>query len=145
MRQSRFEIETESRVESLPIIADFVRNALEQFGADPASEYKVQLVIDEACTNIIKYAYEGTTGPITLVLEMTGDDLVILLNDKGKPFDPRSAPPPDLSTDVETRKIGGLGIYFMKKLMDEITYTFDARLGNQLIMKKRLLLKANAG
>lgn len=145
MRQNRFELEAESRVENLPIIADFVSNALEQFGADPASAYRVQLVIDEACTNVIKHAYAGAVGPLTLVLEMTGDDLIVVLNDKGKPFDPRSVPPPDLGTDVETRRIGGLGMYFMRKLMDEVTYSFDARLGNRLTMKKRLSLKAGAG
>jgi serine/threonine-protein kinase RsbW len=141
MRQNRFEVVVESRVENLPIIADFARNALEQLGAEPAAEHKVQLVIDEACTNIIKHAYAGAVGPITLVLEKTGDELVIVLNDKGKPFDPSSVPPPDLGTDVETRKIGGLGMYFMKRLMDKITYSFDDQLGNQLTMKKRLSLK----
>jgi serine/threonine-protein kinase RsbW len=145
MRQKQFELEVEARVENIPVIADFVSNALEQFGADPASANEVQLVIDEACTNVIKHAYAGVVGPLKLVLEMTGDDLIIVVNDKGKPFDPCSVPPPDLGTNVETRKIGGLGMYFMQKLTDEITYSFDARLGNRLTMKKRLLLKADAG
>jgi serine/threonine-protein kinase RsbW len=145
MRQKQFELEVEARVENIPVIADFVSNALEQFGADTASTNEVQLVIDEACTNVIKHAYAGVVGPLKLVLEMTGDDLIIVLNDKGKPFDPRSVPPPDLGTDVETRRIGGLGMYFMEKLTDEITYSFDARLGNRLTMKKRLLPKADDG
>ena len=145
MRQSHFELEIESRVENLPIIAEFVRNALEQFGVDPASEYKIELAVDEACTNVIKHAYAGTTGPIKLALEVTADELVIVITNKGKPFDPSSVPPPDLTADVGTRKIGGLGMYFMNRLMDEVAYRFDARQGNQLTMKKRLSLRADAG
>jgi len=141
MSQNRFELEIESRVENLRIISDFVKNALAQLGVDPAFEYNIQLVVDEACTNIIKHAYAGDVGPIALILEMREDELIIIMKDKGKPFDFGSVPPPDLAGDLESRKIGGLGIFLMKSLMDEVNYQFDAQLGNELTMRKTLSFK----
>ncbi len=141
MKQKRFELEVESEMENLPVINDFVSGALAELGVDPANTYKVQLAIDEACTNVIKHAYSGEAGPLALVIELVGTDLIITIGDIGKPFDPGTVPPPDLDADVEQRRIGGLGIYFMKTLMDEVSYRFDALTGNRLTMRKRLSLK----
>lgn len=138
MEQKRFELEVESRIQNLPVIADFLSGALEQLGANPATAYKVQLVVDEACTNLIMHAYAGSAGHIKLELEKQGSDLVINIKDKGKPFDPANAVPPDLDAGVEERKIGGLGIYFMKRLMDSVSYSSEAGKGNVLTLKTRL-------
>jgi anti-sigma regulatory factor (Ser/Thr protein kinase) len=145
MRQERFEIEVESRLENLLVIASFVEKVLGQLDVDPVFENKVHLVIDEACTNIIKYAYGESVGPVKLVMAINRDELVIVLNDRGKQFDPRSVPPPDLEADVENRKIGGLGVHLINRLMDEVSYSFDDRSGNTLTMKKRLSLGKNNG
>jgi serine/threonine-protein kinase RsbW len=136
--QNRFELDIESKLENLPIMLDFVCNALAQFGTDPATTYKVQLAVDEACTNVIKHAYRGGVGPLKLVLEMKGNDLIIVLNDNGEPFNPASIAPPDLNSNLEARRIGGLGIYFIKKIMDEVGHSFDPQRGNTLTMKKNL-------
>lgn len=139
MKQNRFELEVKNRVDNLPVISDFVDNALTRFGADPATLIRVQLVVDEACTNVIKYAYPGEgVGDLKLVLEIVDGTLVVTLTDRGKPFDPNTIPPPDLSSDVEERRIGGLGVYFIKKVMDEVSYSYDAVSGNRLTMKKKL-------
>jgi len=138
MKQNRFEIKLESTVDNLPVIADFVDQALANFEADPATVYKIQLSIDEACTNVIKHAYEGKGGPLFLALELSGSKIIITLQDKGTPFDPTSIPAPDLSADLEERAIGGLGIYFMQKLMDSVQYSFSKTEGNKLTMIKSL-------
>jgi len=138
MKKARFELEIDSKVENLPVIANFVDEVLERFGADPASVYRVQLAVDEACTNVIKYAYDEKTGLIRLEMELIGDSLVVSVNDNGKPFDPDTIPPPDLDADLDKRRIGGLGIYFMKKLMDEVSYSFDNAAGNCLTMRKSI-------
>jgi len=98
---------------------------------------RVELAVDEAVTNVIKHAYAGSKGQIHLTCTREGDTFVITIQDKGKPFDPRSVPPPDLEADVDGRRIGGLGIYFMKKIMDEVSYRFDPAEGNVLTLKKR--------
>lgn len=138
MKPKRYELEVESKVENLPVINDFVNDALTQFGADQATTFKVQLSIDEACTNVIKHAYSGGSGPLTLTMELVGNDLIITIGDRGKPFDPGIVPPPDFDSDVEKRRIGGLGIHFMRTLMDEISYSFNAVSGNRLTMRKSL-------
>lgn len=139
MKQNRFELEVKNRTDNLPVIGDFVADALMELGADAATLSRVQLVVDEACTNVIKYAYPGEgVGDLKLVLEVIGNTLVVTLTDRGKPFDPGTIPPPDLSSDVEERRIGGLGVYFIKKVMDEVSYSYDAASGNQLTMKKKL-------
>jgi len=71
-------------------------------------------------------------------MELIGDNLVINVNDNGKPFAPDTIPPPDLDADLEKRRVGGLGIYFMKKIMDEVSYSFDSVAGNRLTMKKSI-------
>jgi len=110
---------------------------MSQLGIE-AGVFEVQTAVDEACTNIIKYAYSEEGGVITITCESQDNDFVVTIRDNGKPFDPSSVPPPDLEADLDKRRIGGLGIYLMKKLMDDVSYSFDARKGNILVMRKTL-------
>jgi serine/threonine-protein kinase RsbW len=139
MKQDRFELEVDNRLENLSVISDFIGKALGEVGAKDRSIAEVQLAVDEACSNIILYAYSGRKGIVKLVLELVGGDLIVTIKDRGKPFDPTSVPPPDLEADLNERKIGGLGMYLMRKVMDEVSYTFDAEDGNRLTMRKHLL------
>jgi serine/threonine-protein kinase RsbW len=66
------------------------------------------------------------------------DEFVVTIRDRGKPFDPSSVPAPDLHADLGERRVGGLGIYFMRKMMDEVSYSLDAEGGNELTMRKKL-------
>lgn len=138
MDQNRFELEVASKIDNLPVIVDFVGEKLTKFRADAATISRVQLAVDEASTNIIKYAYGEKEGMLRLIMELNGDELIITLINWGKPFDPSSIPPPDFDAALENRKIGGLGIYFIRKLMDEVSYSFDSVKGNRLILKKKL-------
>jgi serine/threonine-protein kinase RsbW len=133
-----YKIEVDNKVDSLPVIGDFIEDTLTRLQADQATIFKVQLVVDEACTNIINYAYSGGPGTLILALELVGEDIVITIRDRGKPFDPTSMPPADISSGVEQRKIGGLGIHFMRTLMDSVNYSFDPGEGNTLIMRKKI-------
>jgi serine/threonine-protein kinase RsbW len=139
-----FEIEVESRIDSLPVISDFLETALNHFQADAGTLYKVQLAVDEASTNVINYAYPEGVGPIWISVKLSSKDLLITIRDKGKSFDPASIPQPDLSADLEDRKIGGLGIYFMYKLMDDVRYLYDPAEGNKLVLKKTITRAAQA-
>jgi serine/threonine-protein kinase RsbW len=110
---------------------------MEQMGISK-EEHGVQTAVGEACTNVMKYAYSEKGGLITLTCEMKDHSFVVVISDHGKPFDPGSIPPPDLDASLEKRRIGGLGMYLMKKYMDEVTYSFKADTGNTLVMKKML-------
>lgn len=137
MNQSRFELEVTSKIDNLPIIGDFIAKNMMKITADPATVLHVQLAVDEASTNIIKYAYGEEEGWLKLVMELQGNELIITLINWGKPFDPTTIPPPDLNATLEDRKIGGLGMYFIRRMMDEVNYTFNTK-DNRLIMKKKL-------
>jgi serine/threonine-protein kinase RsbW len=130
-------LKIDARLENLSLIADFIYRSMNQLGIK-AGVLEVQTAVDEACTNIIKHAYSDEGGIITLTCEVRGNDFIVTIRDRGKPFDPSSVPSPDIEADLDKRRIGGLGIYLMKKLMDDVSYSFDARKGNTLVMRKTL-------
>jgi serine/threonine-protein kinase RsbW len=132
-----------ARFENLDHIRDFVAGLAEKCGLEPSAVYAVQLAVDEAFSNIIEHAYGGESDDM---IECTGKvnrgELSITLRDCGKSFNPEAVPDPDLMADLEDREIGGLGLYFIRQLMDEISFEFmrDPKTGktcNVLRMVKR--------
>ena len=100
--------------------------------------YNIQLATDEAASNIIEHAYEKISdGVVDLSCGMQGDTITIILTDHGESFDPSEVPLPDLKADLSNRKIGGLGIFLMRKLMDEVRYEPRPDKSNTLTMTKR--------
>lgn len=84
---------------------------------------KLNLCLDEILSNTIKYGYDGPAGGVISVsLSIDGHYLAAVIEDDARPFDPRRATPPDLSADLATRKIGGLGLHFVNSLMDVVDY-----------------------
>jgi serine/threonine-protein kinase RsbW len=85
--------------------------------------YKFGLALDETLTNIISYAFsDGKRHAIEIRLEYRDGYLTAVVSDDGTPFDPLSQPAPDIHAPVEQRKIGGLGIHLLRKLMDKADY-----------------------
>ncbi len=70
IKNNRFELEIEGKLENLVVISDFIAEVMKQLGADPANIFKVQMAVDEACTNIIKHAYSERKGIIILICEL---------------------------------------------------------------------------
>jgi serine/threonine-protein kinase RsbW len=127
------------RFESLAQIAEFVSAAARDAGWDEDEAFHIQVAVDEACSNIIEHAYgPDKPGKVTLTccIESRGD-LVISIHDNGKPFDPTAIPKPPIGVELEDLPEGGLGLYFMHKLMDQVEFHFDAEHGNVLTMVKR--------
>jgi serine/threonine-protein kinase RsbW len=95
-----------------------------------------QLAVEEAITNIILHGYQNALGEIT-VSGRAADGLVeVRLEDRAGPFDPLSLPEPDLTGSVEERKIGGLGIVLIRRVMDAIQYHYEEG-KNILVLTKR--------
>jgi anti-sigma regulatory factor (Ser/Thr protein kinase) len=85
--------------------------------------HKFSLALDEALTNIISHAFaDGARHEIDVRLETGGGYVTAVMSDDGAPFDPLSQPAPDIHAPVEERKIGGLGIHLLRKLMDQADY-----------------------
>jgi len=124
-------------LDDIPRIIEFVVSWLERRGLGKYS-FPLETAVDEASTNVIKHAYGGRGGFFEISCDTQGKDIVISIKDRGKPFDPGSVPQPDVNADLENRKIGGLGIYIMKKMMDEVKYSFDVKQGNRLEMRKTM-------
>jgi anti-sigma regulatory factor (Ser/Thr protein kinase) len=112
-----------AKFEFLDEIRDFVGIIAREGGFGDKEVYNIQLATDEAASNIIEHAYEGVSdGVLELSCGVQGDVIRIVLIDHGEPFDPSEIPMPDLKADLSERKIGGLGIFLMRKLMDEVHY-----------------------
>ncbi|MCC6498955.1 MAG: ATP-binding protein [Anaerolineales bacterium] len=127
-----------AKFEQLDEIREYVGTIAWQNGFGDKDVYNIQLATDEAASNIIEHAYASEPdGALELTCGMQGDRLVIVLVDHGAPFDPADVPLPDLQADLADRKIGGLGIFLMRKLMDEVHYQSNADMSNVLTMIKR--------
>jgi len=119
-------------------IRDFVGDMARKVGFSDREVYSIQLAADEASSNIIEHAYAGVQdGKLEVECNIFEGGMKIIMRDRGKPFNPSSVPEPNVNADLAERKIGGLGMYLMRKLMDEVTYVSSVDGGNTLTMIKR--------
>lgn len=122
---------------SLAPISDFIVNQAGAAGFSPDEVYAIQTAVDEACANIIDHAYGGENiGDIEINVKKIKKGLQIVLRDEGEPFNPADVPEPDIASPLEIRKERGLGIFFMRKLMDEVIFDFSKPHGNTLTLIK---------
>ncbi len=127
-----------AKFEYLDEIREFVGDIARAGGFSEKDIYNIQLATDEAASNIIEHAYEKiSNGVLELSCGMQGDVIKIILTDHGESFDPSEIPLPDLKADLSDRKIGGLGIFLMRKLMDEVHYEPKPNKSNILTMTRR--------
>jgi serine/threonine-protein kinase RsbW len=124
--------------DSLAGVGQFVTRAATAAGFDQTAIYAVEMAVDEACTNIIEHAYEGEErGDIECTCQDSPGELTVTLRDFGRPFDPASVPEPNIHARLEERREGGLGLFLMRKLMDEVHFEFTSDAGNVLTLVKR--------
>ena len=126
-----------AKFEHLDEMREFAGQAAQDAGLNDEQVYAVKLAMDEACTNIIEHAYGvANGGDIECTCTVDQACIRIMLRDHGEPFDPTLAQDPNLTLELEDRPIGGLGIFLMKTLMDEIHYESLGESGNLLTMVK---------
>ncbi len=128
------------RFEYLAQIAEFVTRAAREAGLNDDDVFHVEMAVDEACSNVIEHAYAEFVGDIELTCAVPeAGRLDIVIHDHGLPFDPDSVPEPNVSdgAHLDAMQEGGLGLYFMRKLMDEVQFRFEPEHGNTLYMSKR--------
>ena len=128
-----------SSTDNLALIRDFTKSAAEECGFGPQEVGKITLAVDEACTNVIKHAYKySPEGEIVLHIKFRQPKFVILIKDKGLHFDPNAVPEPNIKVYHKEKRSGGLGMYLMKKLMDEVSYENLKENLNQVTLVKYL-------
>ena len=133
------ELRVKSQTENLSLIRDFVSEKALDAGLPVAAVEKIMLAVDEACTNIIKHAYKSSPeGEILLNVDYDDEKFTITIIDYGKSFNPANIPQPDLQKYYREHKVGGLGIYLMKSLMDDVKYTSIPGKYNQVLLSKNI-------
>lgn len=133
------ELTIDATIENVPAVTAFVDEQLEQLDCPMKTQIQVDVAIDELFGNIAHYAYNPEVGPATVRVEVTENPLavVITFSDNGVPYDPLAKEDPDITLSAEEREIGGLGIYMVKKSMDDISYEYrDGK--NILKIKKNI-------
>lgn len=128
--EKRFELNASSEV--LSPFRKELRQILSQAGWEKKTADEILLAVDETLTNIIRHAYQGKSGKMTVGVDVSGDKIEIVLEDQGKKFDPTQVPPPELPR----RRPGGLGVHFIRTIMDQVIYEGDKLEGNRLRLIK---------
>jgi len=122
---------------SLNPIREFITQKAQEAGLSSSGVYAIELAVDEACSNIIEHAYGGEGhGDILCRVIIHEDGLEVILIDQGKPFDPAKVPQPNLSKPLKRVNTRGVGLFLMKKLVDQIEYHHSETEGNVMRLFK---------
>ena len=133
------ELTIAATVENIETVTDFVNEQLEALDCPMKAQMQIDIAIDELFGNIAHYAYNPEVGDAIVRVEVVEDPLAVVITfiDQGVPYDPLAKADPNTTLSAEEREIGGLGIFMVKKSMDEIAYEYkDGQ--NILKIKKRL-------
>ena len=133
------EITVSAAVGNLAQITAFINETLRELGCSVRDRVQIDVAIDEIIANIIRYAYKTDKGSISVRVEITEEpkSVVISFSDNGEPFDPLSAPEPDVTLPLNKRPVGGLGIFMLKKTMDDVSYEY--RDGQNILTIRKLI------
>ena len=114
----------EATIDRIPWVTDQINELLEGLDCPMKAQMQIDVAIDEVMANIASYAYEQGTGEVTVRFDFEADTrrVAITFIDTGIPYDPVAKPDPDVTLTVQEREVGGLGIYLVKKTMDEVSY-----------------------
>lgn len=128
-----------ARMEYLSELRNFAESAARHSGLSHDDVFAFKLAVDELCTNIIQYGFEGKEpGLLSLSFEVEADRARLIVRDDGRHFSPDQAQSPDIEADWNEREVGGLGIFFVKELMDSVTYDRTDGNVNRFVLEKRL-------
>ena len=120
------ELTVEASTENLSKVTAFVNGALDAEDCPVKTRMQIELAVEEIFVNIAHYAYAPEKGDATIRVELAEEprSARITFIDRGKPYDPLAAADPDVSVPAEDRRIGGLGVFLVKKTMDDVQYAY---------------------
>lgn len=118
------ELTIKATAENIASVTEFVDELLEELECSVKIQTSIDIAIDELFGNIVHYAYKPNIGEVTILTEVIDEPLAVVITfiDKGIPYNPLTEPDPDITLSADERKVGGLGIYMVKKMMDSISY-----------------------
>ena len=139
MNNSEKHICVKSQHSELDRIRKFVQLEAKNFGFNDKISYQISLAVDEACTNLINYAYDKKNDKdICIKLDKNTEEIIIKIYDEGEPFDPSRAESPNMKEYRKKMKRGGLGIHIIKLVMDKINYYPSENNKNILELRKKI-------
>lgn len=137
MADSSFSLRIPADLQEIAILSERIEATMAKEGFSEGDILDTQLAVEESVTNIILHGYAETSGEIAITIRLDPGQITIELADQASPFDPLSLPEPDLEADIDDRKIGGLGIFLTRKLMDAVTYRFEDNKNILTMVKKK--------
>ena len=125
-------------IETIPQLNEFIDGFCEEKGISMEISMSLNLAIEEAVVNVMNYAYpEGTVGHVDIEVDADKESITFVISDTGKPFDPTKKEEVDTTLPAEERKVGGLGIHLVRRIMDSIKYEYTNN-KNILTLRKKL-------
>jgi serine/threonine-protein kinase RsbW len=134
---SSFVLTLRPDLNEIPAVSTALEEVMKNHSFGEEEILDTQLAVEEAITNVIVHGYEGREGEIVIACQATTGLVEIQIEDTAPPFDPLSLPDPDLTGDVDDRKIGGLGIFLIRQVMDEIVYRYEHNKNILVLVKRR--------
>lgn len=123
-RMSMRELDIEAKTENLDQVLAFVDEELEKYECGMKTQMQIDIAVEEIFVNIAHYAYNPAVGKATIRIEVTDGTVSLTFIDNGIPYDPLAKEDPDITLSAEERQIGGLGIFMVKKSMDDVKYEY---------------------
>ena len=131
------ELTLAATVENIAAATDFVCEQLEALDCPVKAQMQISIAVDELFSNIARYAYAPGAGEATVRVEAAEEGVVITFIDRGRPYNPLTAAEPDTTLSAEERSPGGLGIFMVRRSMDEMNYRYEGGC-NILSIRKKL-------
>jgi len=129
-------IKEKANSENLHLFLEYALKFAEKSGLDKMDRSRLELAIEETIVNIINYSFPETPGEIEMICENRNERIIIQITDNGIPFNPLEKEDPDITKPIEDREIGGLGIFLVKNIMDDVMYEYKNNCNILTLFKK---------
>jgi len=134
---TKYYLKIPSETDNLELIREFVSKVATKVGFGDDDINKIELAIDEACTNVVKHAYKDKNEKtIGIAIKLDYDRFTVVVTDTGKGFDIKKLKTPDMKEYLAEMRVGGLGIYLIHSLMDEVHFDIKPGVKNEVQMVK---------
>jgi serine/threonine-protein kinase RsbW len=134
-----FELIIDSTIEKIPEVSALLGEEMQAFGFGSEEILDTQLAVEEAVINVISHGYKEPGSEVIVSCRISPERIEIQIMDTAPPFNPLSVPEPELDTTIEDRKIGGLGVFLARQVMDEISYRYENGKNILVLIKRRML------
>ena len=137
MAERPAELTIRSDINEIPRVSEMIESVMLAHTFSDEDILDTQLAVEEVVTNVIVHGYGNAGGEILVSCRSDDTTIEIRVEDHAAPFDPLSLPEPDITADIDDRKIGGLGIFLTRQVMDDIRYLYDGNRNILVLTKKR--------